>query len=106
MSGKNLSIVLLYDIYSNLLSEKEKESFEYYYFDDLSLSEIAEIMKTSRQGARDNIVRAEKSLLNYEEKLGVKQKFDDAELSISKAIESVRNGDCSSAEKILENIRL
>ena len=105
MTGKDLSLVLLYDIYSALLSEKEKESFEYYYFDDLSLSEIAEIMHTSRQGARDNIVRAEKSLLNYEEKLGVKQKYEDAEKNIKKAISLVKSDDKENALNVLENIK-
>jgi predicted DNA-binding protein YlxM (UPF0122 family) len=105
MTGKDLSLVILYDIYSNLLSEKEKESFEYYYLDDLSLSEIAEIMHTSRQGARDNIVRAEKSLLNYEEKLGLKKKNEENDKNISLAISLLDEGKNEEAKRVLENTK-
>jgi predicted DNA-binding protein YlxM (UPF0122 family) len=42
----------------------------YYYNDDLSLSEIAEITGITRQGARDSIKRAESALNEIEEKVG------------------------------------
>ena len=42
MAGKNLEISVLCDIYSALLPEKQRLALEYYYNDDLSLSEIAE----------------------------------------------------------------
>ena len=62
MAEKDLSLTILFDIYGGLLSENERNAFEYYYCDDLSLSEISELMKMTRQGVRDNIVRAEKLL--------------------------------------------
>ena len=61
MAEKDLSLTILFDIYGGLLSENERNAFEYYYCDDLSLSEISELMKMTRQGVRDNIVRAENS---------------------------------------------
>ena len=79
MAEKDLSLTILFDIYGGLLSANEKDAFEYYYCDDLSLSEIAEIMKMTRQGVRDNIVRAEKLLRDCEEKLGLKKKFSETE---------------------------
>ena len=42
MAEKNLEISVLCDIYSSLLPEKQRMALEYYYNDDLSLSEIAE----------------------------------------------------------------
>lgn len=72
---KNVEISLLYDIYGNLLTDKQKEAIELYYNDDLSLGEIAGILAISRQGVRDNIKRAEALLYDYEEKLKIAQRF-------------------------------
>lgn len=41
-------IISLYEIYKELLTDKQKECFENYYFEDLSLSEISENMGVSR----------------------------------------------------------
>lgn len=35
-------LIILYDFYSELLSDKQKEHFEDYYFNNLSLGEISE----------------------------------------------------------------
>ena len=78
MAEKDLSLTILFDIYGGLLSENERNAFEYYYCDDLSLSEISELMKMTRQGVRDNIVRAEKLLRDSESKLGLKEKLIEA----------------------------
>ena len=77
MADKTYEMTLLYDFFGELLTDKQREYFEYYYNDDLSLSEIAEITGISRQGARDNIVRAEKLLLEFEEKTGVVARFQE-----------------------------
>lgn len=72
---KNVEITLLYDIYGNMLTEKQAEAIELYYNDDLSLAEIADIAGISRQGVRDNIKRAENVLYDVEEKLGIANRF-------------------------------
>ena len=64
-------IVILYDYYGELLSDKQKEYFELYYFDNLSLSEISENDGKSRNAIHKNIKGAESKLLEYEEKLGI-----------------------------------
>ena len=63
------------DFYGNLLSDKQREIMQLYYQEDLSLSEIASEYGITRQGVRDNIVRAEKELTNYEASLGLWKKF-------------------------------
>lgn len=67
--------VLLFDFYGELLTEKQREVFDLYYNEDLSLAEIAEGAGISRQGVRDNIVRAEKALTEIEEKTGLVERF-------------------------------
>ena len=106
MAEKDLSLTILFDIYGGLLSANEKDAFEYYYCDDLSLSEIAEIMKMTRQGVRDNIVRAEKLLRDCEEKLGLKKKFFETERLLSIAKNALASGNIRLAEETLDMLKL
>lgn len=106
MAEKDLSLTILFDIYGGLLSANEKDAFEYYYCDDLSLSEIAEIMKMTRQGVRDNIVRAEKLLRDCEEKLGLKKKFSETERLLSIAKNALASGNIRFAEETLDMLKL
>ncbi|MBQ9931304.1 MAG: hypothetical protein IJO79_03045 [Firmicutes bacterium] len=62
---------LLYDYYGNLLPEKQGELYRLHYEDNYSFAEIAEDLGITRQGVHDFIRRAEKSLREYEEKLGL-----------------------------------
>jgi len=64
----------LYDLYEPLLTTKQKEYFELYYQEDLSLSEIADNYGISRTAVFDNIKRTEKALAAYEDKLHVLKK--------------------------------
>ena len=106
MAEKDLSLTILFDIYGGLLSENERNAFEYYYCDDLSLSEISELMKMTRQGVRDNIVRAEKLLRDSESKLGLKEKLIEADRLIASATKALSSGDTALAGKILDEIKL
>jgi predicted DNA-binding protein YlxM (UPF0122 family) len=68
-------IIGLYDIYCQLLTEKQRLYFEDYYYSDLSLAEIAENYNISRNAVFDQIKRVEKALYEYEEKLHLKKKI-------------------------------
>jgi predicted DNA-binding protein YlxM (UPF0122 family) len=65
-----MEMVLLYDYYGNLLTDRQKECLEMRYNQDLSLGEIGQILGISRQGVHDNLSRAEMLLRNMEEKTG------------------------------------
>jgi len=65
-----LEMTLLYDYYGDLLTERQRMCFELYHDQDLSLAEIAQELKVSRQGVYDNLSRAEATLRNMEEKTG------------------------------------
>ena len=63
-------LILLYDYYGDLLTNRQKECFELRYNQDLSLGEIGLELGISRQGAFDNLSRTEALLKNMEEKTG------------------------------------
>ena len=60
----------LFDYYSAFLTDKQKEIFELYYEEDLSLGEIAEELGVSRQNVHELITRSAQKLRKYEETLG------------------------------------
>ena len=66
---------LLYDFYGELLTEHQKEIYEQFIVEDLSLSEIAKDAGISRQGVHDLIKRCNKILEEYEAKLHLVEKF-------------------------------
>lgn len=65
----------LFDFYGELLTEKQKQILDYYYNDDYSLAEIAEVMAVTRQGIFDVIKRSRLMMESYENKLGLMNKF-------------------------------
>ena len=71
---KDLKTALLMDIYSGLLTEKQRRLCDMYYNQDYSLSEIAGIEHTTRQAARDGIGKATRKLKSFEESLALCEK--------------------------------
>lgn len=72
--AKDYTIAYLLDLYGAALTDKQRTLVDYYYNEDLSLSEISENEGITRQGARDGIKRAEAQLKEWEEKLGLLKK--------------------------------
>lgn len=64
----------LYDCYNSLLTDKQRSYFENYYFDNLSLSEIAEALDVSRNAVYKQLQITIEKLQEYEEKLGLNSK--------------------------------
>lgn len=62
-------LILLYDYYGELLSKSQREYFEDYYFNNLSLGEISEELNISRNAVHKQIKSAIEKLMFYEEKL-------------------------------------
>ena len=70
MKNQTYRMTMLFDFYGEILTDRQKEFFDLYYNEDLSLAEIAENYGISRQGVRDVIVRAE-----LEDKTGLIRRF-------------------------------
>lgn len=85
-----LQISLLYDFYGQLLTEKQQEVVQLYYNHDYSLGEISQELHVSRQAVYDTIKRTEKVLFEYEQKLGLVDKFISTQQDVEKALDIVR----------------
>ena len=76
MEADRERICALYDLYNNLLTEKQKNYFEDYYFMDLSLAEIAENNNVSRNAVFDQIKRTVNALTEIEEALKLNERIE------------------------------
>lgn len=74
----------LFDIYGNLLNEREKEIFNLFYEEDLSLQEIANERGVSKSAIGNTIKTINKKLDNFETKLGFLNKINILEKLIDK----------------------
>lgn len=85
--AKNYEMAVLIDFYGEMLTAKQRDFLEYYYNDDLSLSEIAENEGITRQGVRDAIKRAETQLQDMENRLGMAKRFEEMRQGLNEIIE-------------------
>lgn len=69
-------LIELYDLYKNVLTLKQREYFEYYYFEDMSLSEISENLIVSKSIVGKTIKIVENKLKEYEKFLHLNEISD------------------------------
>ena len=106
---KKVEISMLWEIYGSLLTDKQNEYIDYYYNQDLSLSEIAENDNITRQAVRDIIKKGERKLFEYEEKLLFMKKTINQEEKIQEILFNLTKIEKDSTDKqvtsILEDIK-
>ncbi|NLJ88152.1 MAG: putative DNA-binding protein [Epulopiscium sp.] len=90
---KLLEITLLYDFYGELLTDRQKNIFELYYQNDLSLAEIADNLNISRQGVYDTLKRSENILYDYEDKLKLVERFEKNRSYIKEIINKINEAE-------------
>ena len=83
----SLELILLFDYYGELLTERQRMCFDLHYNQDLSLGEIAADLSISRQAVYDNLSRTEALLKNMEEKTGCVSR----DMQLRRAMESIQN---------------
>lgn len=84
-------LLSLYEIYGKLLNEKEKKYFEIYYFEDLSLQEIADNFNVSKSYVGKYLNGIENKLYFFENGLNIFEKNCKIRDLISDLDEEVRN---------------
>lgn len=106
---KNEKLGDLYAFYGSLLTKGQQSYFEDYYYNDLSLGEIAINHNVSRQAVYDNLRRSSKTLEKYEKKLGMQADYNQIEASLVDAILAIDNNDLQTAKdeirKLLKQMR-
>ena len=106
---RKVEISMLLQIYGKLLTKKQQDVMNLYYNDDLSLSEIAEINKISRQGVNDIIKKGETNLLEYEKVLHIMKTTETNTKTIDSIIFELSKIDDNTSknelQKILNNVQ-
>lgn len=87
----NVQMLLLFDYYGELLTERQKMCFDLKYNQDLSLAEIAQELGVSRQGVFDNITRAEAHLMKMEEKTGCVRRLLQSRQAVEDVLTAVKD---------------
>ena len=91
MEEKIIYYGTLLELYGGLLTDKQYSAIDKYYNMDLSLSEIAQEDKITRQAVRDNIKKAEEKLEFFESKLKLYKNFKKEDNIVSKLEKNVIN---------------
>lgn len=101
---KNEILGDLYAYYGKLLTKNQQNYFEDYYYNDLSLGEIASNHRVSRQAVYDNLRRCRKLLMNYEEKLHMYRDYNEIEQNLTKIALAIKQQKPERALNRIENI--
>ena len=80
----------LYDYYGSLLTERQRAYYEDYYFSNLSLSEIAENYKVSRNAVHNQLKIVIEKLDFYENNLKLYEKSKKIGKIIEKVDEKIK----------------
>ena len=94
---KTVYLINLYDYYGELLTEKQRQYFEDYYFQNLSLSEISENRNISRNAIHKGLKDAQNKLIYFEKVLN---KFSKSE-KIKKIIKNIDEKTKKEIEELL-----
>ncbi len=95
---------LLYDFYGELLTEHQREIYEDYVYNNLSVSEIAQEEGISRQGVHDLIKRCNKILEDYEKKLNLVEKFTKTKDKVNEIHKLTKEYQESGQDELLRKI--
>lgn len=99
-----IKLNVLYDFYSDFLTERQRGIFEQHYLNDLSLGEIAENYGITRQGVYDVIKRSQIILNDYEQKLGLVKKHLTLEQKVNAIVKSLKELDSGVQEKYKDKL--
>ena len=102
--AKDLHFTMLLDVYGSLLTDKQRETLDYYYNDDLSLGEISEETGITRQGVMNCIKKCEQRLLELEDSLGLVERFTALKADMEKLEALVADRDSADKAELLNII--
>ena len=98
-------LVLLFDTYGGMLTDKQRECFDMRHNQDLSLGEIADELGVSRQAVNDNLSRTEALLRRMEENIGCVKRDSLRRRAIREILDAATVLDASSDPAILASVQ-
>ncbi len=104
MLEKLLRVNRLLELYSGLLTERHARMTEYYYVDNLSLGEIAEIEGISRQAVHDGVERSVELMEQADAAIGLVDRIDRI-AGIAESMSKMANDEGPDAEDIRQKIK-
>ncbi len=105
---KFVEVTYLYDIYQTLLTDKQQDLLSAYYFDDLSLGELAQQHQISRQSVFDTIKKGEHKLIEYEKKLGIWHKYQSQDkilTDMKKAVDTLTEEVAATQQDTIQTLK-
>ena len=106
MKNQTYRMTMLFDFYGDILTPRQRELFDLYYNEDLSLAEIAENCGISRQGVRDSIKRGETIILDLEEKVGFAGRYRAVRQSVARIEELAKDIRFENEEEYIPSERI
>lgn len=97
-------IILLFDTYGEMLTEKQREYLDMRYNQDMSLGEIAQVQGVSRQAVFDNLSRTEALLHKMEENIGCVRRDRAASAAVGRMEAALAALEGSADPKIAEAV--
>ena len=101
---ENVDVCLLLDFYGQLLTPKTREILELHYAEDMSLAEISDQLRVTRQAVHDSVRRGVSVLQDYEEKLSLVRRFRMQKECIQEAIRDLDSGEAEAAKNKLTQL--
>ena len=94
-------LVLLFDTYGSMLTDKQRDCFDMRHNQDLSLAEIGQELGVSRQAVNDNLTRTEALLRRMEENIGCVKRDMLMRRAVQEILEAATVLDASSDPAVL-----
>lgn len=99
---KNIKISMLLEIYGNLLTDRQADTADLYYNQNLSLSEIAGETGITRQAVRKSLIEAERNLFEFEGKLKLLEEKISRESKINEILAYIEDDKIA---KMIEDLK-
>ena len=80
---ETLYLTSLYEYYKELLTDTERSYFEDYYFENLTMEEIADNKEVSKNAISKTLKEVKNKLNDYESKLKLKSNYDSIKKILS-----------------------
>lgn len=89
--AKKIELSKLFEIYGNSLTPNQQQIVDFCVLQDLSLGEVSDLLKISRQAVKYTLDNAVTSMLKLEGKLNIFAKLQNLKFKLSNLIENTND---------------